>query len=258
MFGKLSELNYRYLWITRRYFIFAVGLFALSAVMAFFAVYAQIQTDLSLYGKLTTGRERVERLRRKNLQLSQLESSELMATADKINKSLPSQKPLTPLLVGLNAVSQTAGVGIEEVSLSPGEVATDSTKVTASGPNRDQKYDSMDLELTVSGSLAQINTFLHDIESFAPFSSVSSLSLSKRARDTEGKFDAELIVTTYYFTQSVKVTTDSLASVTLTTSQQQAMQKIQGFLFPQYAQPNNIQGGGLEDLFGIKQLEVVN
>lgn len=258
MFDKLNEINYRYLWITRRYFLYAVGLFALSALAAFFAVYSQVQTDLGLYSKLTTGRERVDRLERKNIQLSQLGSSELMITADKINQSLPSQKPLTPLLLGLNSVALTAGVAIDEVSLTPGEVATDSAKVAQTGPNRNQKYDSMDLELTVSGTLDEINTFLQDIERFAPFSSVSSLSLSKRVRDTQGTFDAELIVTTYYFTQPVKVTTDSLASVTLTTSQQDALRRIQGFLFPQYQQPSGIQGGGLEDLFGIDQLQVAN
>lgn len=258
MLEQLNDLNYRYIWLTRRYLVYAVGLFALSGLIAFFALYNQIQTDLSLYSNMTAGQARVEKLRLKNLQLSQLGTSELMVSAQQVNASLPSQKPLTPLLLGLNAVANTAGVNIDEISLSPGEVATDSAFIPRTGPNRNQKYDAIDLELTVSGTLDEINTFLRDIERFAPFSSVSSLSLSKRVRDTEGMFDAELIVTTYYFAQSVTVSVDSLASVTLTTSQQEALQKIRGFLFPEYVQPTTIEGGGLEDLFGIDQLEGVN
>ncbi|HEX7017367.1 MAG TPA: type 4a pilus biogenesis protein PilO [Patescibacteria group bacterium] len=256
MFEKIQSLNLRLLWHTRRYFVMAIGLFVLAGLMALLALYRQIMTNLELYGKLNTARERVERLQRKSAQLSQLESSELLQAASQINQSLPSQKPLTPLLIGLNAVSRTAGVTVENVALQPGEVSTDSGTPVA---RRNGKYDVMELELTVGGTLDQINVFLRDIERFAPFSTVSNLALSKtEAEAATQQFEAELIITTYYFTQSVKVTTDSMASVTLNAGQQQALESIRGFLFPQYDQPTNIQGGGLEDLFGIEEIEVLS
>lgn len=255
MFEQLQSLNLRYLWSTRRYLVLSVGLFTLTALMAIFALYRQIQTNFDVYGNLKKGRAQIQKLEKKNAQLSQLESSELLQASDQINLSLPSQKPVTPLLLGLNAVSRTAGVTLDSVALSPGEVSTDSGQIAQ---KKSGKFDSLDLELTVSGTLDQINVFLREIERFAPFSTVSNLELSKKSRDdTNSAFEADLIITTYYFSQTVKVTTDSLASVTLTAGQQEALASIKSFLFPQYQQPTNIQGGGLEDLFGIEELEVI-
>jgi len=269
-----TKINARYVFHTRRYALFAVGLAVFSVGVLLLVIVPQIMSIWNRYGELRQQEEVLAKLEAKSLQLQEMPQSELFRNADRINQTLPTQKPLLELLSALNVVAAESGVRYSDLSLSPGKIASEgaslqnqpgggtgsSSRTTgASRPSSAARrtgvtgVESLSVQLIANGSLANINTFLRQIERVAPLTTVTQLSLIERLAsrsDQTSDFEAELVIETYFFTQAVSATL-AAPLPDLNVSQQLTINEINTFLFPTVMSQEAIINGGLEDLFGV-------
>jgi Tfp pilus assembly protein PilO len=251
----LSQLTGRALLTTRRYLTVS-GVVALSGVLlVVLGIIPQLNASLDLRSQVAKEEKVVTALERKARELEQLPTSNLFVQADQINRALPSQKPLLHLLTSLNAVGTQAGVIFEEINLSPGIISTDSAQPAARTSTRSKgAYQELMIDLKVRGSLAQINTFIEQAERMTPVSSLTSLTLQQLNTQTASaigpQFDAELTVTTYYFTQPINATIEAVLP-RISAEEEKVVAQIENFVSPQVAQQQTIVGGGLVDLFKL-------
>jgi hypothetical protein len=94
---------------------------------------------------------------------------------------------------------------INNFSLSPGEIATDSTLVATN--RRAKLYDELVLEFSVSGNLENVQGFMTLIEQVTPISTITNISLNQQALEDSGvETIANLTLKTFYFTQPITTT----------------------------------------------------
>lgn len=256
---KRQELNYRIILSTRRALVYAVGIGLGAVVLILALLIPQVQEVLDLNAQIRKEEPRTEQLRDK---LAALES--IVATAEYqqvavVEDALPSNKPLLELLMSLNTVAQQTGVTVTNFSLSPGLVASDSATLQAQLKQRNANgYDSLKLDLAISGTFAQIQDFLLQIEQISPFTTVISMNISGEVNSltqtTDGTrpFSATLGTETFFFTQPISVRVD--APLPVIGSQQQAvLQALASFVPTNLPEQTEVLGGGLEDLFGVNK-----
>ncbi len=273
LFGQ--KFNYRYLVHTRRYALIAAGLVLFILLVLGFLIFPQVTSLVDQYSKLQSAQKTIAQLESKSQQLQRLPQSQLFTSGIQINSVLPSRKPLLELLSAMNEVAGASGVSYSELSLSPGKVASEGATLTAAKSPAGAKSskpvttarsnsgvsgsEALAVNLKVTGSLANINIFLRDIERVAPLTTVTKLSLIERTGtkiDPNEAFEADLEIETYFFTQVVSATLAAPVP-TLTVNQQLLMNEITSYRYPVILSQDMIRGGGLKDLFGIEQLEVI-
>ncbi len=284
-----EQLNWRYLFNTRKFATSAAAMAVVALLLLGLVSYPQAQQSLGLYQDWQDQGDEISLLERKIGELEQLPQTPLLQQADVVNQVLPSQKPLLELLSGLNLVAGEAKVRISDFALSPGKIASESATAvgqgsaagqgaakggakksdadrsstasrTRSAGSKSSAYDSIKLELTVTGGLREVTFFLTRVERIAPLTTVSKMALSKEggalsAQFTEPQFAAKLSVTTYFFTQPVVAAIEAPLPK-LSPQQNAALEEITDYVLPVApAQGRVIEGGGLEDLFGVGVLE---
>lgn len=286
-FGQ--KINYRYLVHTRRYALIAGGLVVFTLGVIVFLIVPQINTALEQYSQLQKQEDLISQLEVKSQQLLQLPQSQLFASSTQINSVMPSRKPLLELLSALNEVAGNAGVRYSDLSLSPGKVASEGAQLavprvgsgttgsSAAGSagaasrtsNRPAQpaglssgisgSEALAVSLKATGTLANINIFLREIERVAPLTTVTKLSLIERTGtrvDPDSAFEADMEIQTYFFTKSVSATlTSPIPQITI--DQQTIMNELATYRYPSVISQDMIRGGGLQDLFGIEQLEII-
>jgi Tfp pilus assembly protein PilO len=263
-----EQLNQRYLLVTRRFATLAASVVAVCVLLVVLIVVPQIQSTVQVFSDLQDANEDVSNLERKVAQLQNLPQSILLQASDDINAVLPSKKPLLELLSAYNQLAIQTGVQFSDVSLAPGVISTQSAQVTTAGGRRaaptrrrSTEYDQLDLSLKVTGNLNDINIFLQQVEEIAPVTTVTSMSLSERrlrlAEQVETVFEADLVTSSYFYTESVTAAVRA-AVPTLSADQQEVITEIQSYYVPQVNEQTTIQGGGLEDLFGLSEVDLLS
>lgn len=268
---KTGYLTQRYLFHTRRYATLAGAIVAACVLLILAVVVPQIQSVFNTATKLQQANKTTAELQQKVDQLRNLPQSVLLQASNEINSVLPSKKPLLELLTSYSEIAREAGVQFSDVSISPGRIATESaTTAPAASSGRAQRaptrrtntdYDQLDLSMKVSGDLDSINLFLQRIEQIAPITTVTSMSLTERLvrsqnESQESVFEAELVTTSYFFTQPIASTIRG-SLPTVTAGQQDVIQEIQTFFIPEINEQTIITGGGLQDLFGVSTSQLL-
>jgi hypothetical protein len=172
---------------------------------------------------------------------------------------------LLQLLNNIGVAAKSAQVALSQIQTSPGRIATGSAQlqsdVSALTPSvataKVNGIDVLDIGVTVDGTLPQINAFVKNIENITPISDITQFQLTQTRgsqQTTQGLiqsvngYEAKIRVTSYYFTQPISVTIDaSLPEVN--PAEQQFLNQIDTFKLTAETQQQNIQGGGLNDLF---------
>ena len=117
-----------------------------------------------------------------------------------------------------------------------------------------QKYETLHLDLSVSGKIDNINDFLRQIENIAPFTTVTEMSLNEKTNTSvddsfsKNTFEAKLTISTYFFTRNLNTNIDA-ALPELTVIQREIIDQLQNFTYTDIDEQYQIQGGGLENLF---------
>jgi hypothetical protein len=201
----------------------------------------------------------VAKLEKKVQELEGVTTSVAYAQSDQVNQALPSRKPLLELLTNMNSVVQSSQVVITNIELSPGQIASagaDTTDVpvpltpvkTGAGD-----YDELEIEMSAEGTLDQINSFLNSVEKIVPTTTVTKLSLEKQPQktgQTQQRFEADLALTSYYFTKPVSAAIDAPLPP-IGPAEEEVLAKLKTFTYTPLVKQQMIQGGGLEDLFGV-------
>ena len=263
-----QEFNVRLFSRRRRFFLIGIGAVLLSVCMAVFAILPLVQANIAQFQKVAQERTRLQSLQRKVIGLDELGYLQESANLKNVEAALPSEKPLLQLLASTNAVASEAGVAISDIDTSPGRLATQSgvasgsaTTIAAPVVQRPQRLasgvDILVIELKVKGTLAQIRTFLRLVEQQTPLTDVTEIQLSnvEAAGAAENaqtdSFEARVTLTTYYFTQAITVSVEKELPE-IGQAEQTFLESLANFRYVEFQKAPQIQGGGLQDLFGVK------
>lgn len=257
---KLNQQNnIKYFYNTRRFLVWTGFLGLLSVGIILLSIVPQINSTTNLYNEMLKENKRLAQLRVKVAQLDDASNSTILVNSDKINSTLPSKKPLLELLSGLNAIGNKTQVSFNDISLTPGEISTKSAESATTKKKKEsnvaaKKYEVLDLDVTVTGKIQNINQFLKEVELLAPFTNVTAMTLNEKTSSnqdlsfSETVFEAKLTITTYFFNRAITATIDS-SLPELTAAQQGVINGIQNFTYSTLEAQNEIRGGGLENLF---------
>lgn len=259
----LSNVNFKTLVNNRRFLLLAVACGLASILVLSLGIIPQIQSIFQTRDDLSASQQRLERLQKKNSQLASLQAVEAYSSVDEVNQTIPSHKPLLELLSALNLVAGKTQVSIGNLSLSPGEIASASAEFLDQGKNDlgkkaekgrvDSIYETMNVELSIAGFFSDVQEFLLEIERVAPMITITSLGLDIKSEDVIRPSDlvqADLVLQTYYFTQSIRASLDSPLPQ-IGNKETEIVAEIKDYLYPNLNQQTQIQGGGVEDLFGF-------
>ena len=202
---KKDEINYRLIWNTRKELVLAILCFTLAFVIFTMVLLQQIDPIKKVFAELETTNQELNKFRTK---VNELESIVFNSEFDKmteIDNVLPSYKPLLELLNNLNSVAVQSETLIENFSLAPGEIATNSTVLSRT--RRQKFYDELVLEFSVSGTLGNVQAFMTLIEQVTPISTITNIALSQQINENSSiETTANLKLKTFYFTQPITVT----------------------------------------------------
>jgi len=144
------------------------------------------------------GRERLEALKQKIEGLNKIDGEDESLQLFEVEKSVPSDKKLAPLIVGIRNLAGQTGLRIVEMNLKPGKVATasavastktkDKTKSTQATATTAEEKDrltlTVKLEENSDTALDKIKNFLTALEKTKRLLGVSSIGA---LRSSEGK-----------------------------------------------------------------------
>jgi len=257
---KLNQQNnIKYFYNTRRFLVWTGFLSLLSVGIILLSIVPQVNSTTNLYNEMLKENKRLAQLRVKVAQLDDASNSTILVNSDKINSTLPSKKPLLELLSGINGIGNKTQVSFNDISLTPGEISTKSAESATTKKKKEsnvaaKKYEVLDLDVTVTGKIQNINQFLKEVEILAPFTNVTAMTLNEKTSNNQDLsfsdtvFEAKLTITTYFFNRAITATIDS-SLPELTAAQQSVINGIQNFTYTTLEAQNEIKGGGLENLF---------
>jgi hypothetical protein len=257
---NLDKFNWRLFVRNRQFLLYSIGISLLSIIIVWQAAIPLVNSMLAVNSELSKQRIMVAQLGQKAARLRELQSQDIVVSQDLVNAVLPSKKPVLELLTGLNLVAGRAGVSFRDFTVSPGQIASTSAETSAQAQTRrttkdSGPYDALLVELTAEGSFDQIQTFLGEVELLAPFTTVTDLSLNiRRSRsgivDADDFVSAEMMLSTNYYTQSLKAALTSPLPV-ITTKHEDVLSQLESFTFPSSQQQQQVVDQGVFDLFGI-------
>jgi Tfp pilus assembly protein PilO len=200
-----EEINYRLIWNTRKELVLAILCFALAFVIFTMVILRQISPVQATFAELESTNRELNKFQTKVSELESIAFDSEFNKMTEIDEVLPSYKPLLELLNNLNSVAVQSETLIENFSLSPGEIATDSTVLSRT--RRQKFYDELVLEFSVSGALGNVQSFMTLIEQVTPISTITNIALSQQINeDSSIQTTANLKLKTFYFTQPITVT----------------------------------------------------
>lgn len=268
MQANIEKINVRYLLTTRRPLLMTGILGVVSLVLLLAVGLPQIQQNFTLWNSWQKEKAARDQLRKKVAQLQQVSTDITADQAALVNTVMPSRKPLLELLSGLNQVALLTNVTFQTVELSPGSIATaaaetaPTTKRTGNTRKANQEYETLEVDLTVTGRLGDINRFFQQVEQVAPATTITALSLQKQAgrasltvatteqiAPADEVYEADMTVETYYFTKSISATLDSPLP-TIGAAEQALLEQMRTYTKGSVQTQDRIEGGGLQDLFG--------
>ncbi|HNV45145.1 type 4a pilus biogenesis protein PilO [Candidatus Woesebacteria bacterium] len=202
---KKEEVNFKLIWNTRKEYVLAILCFVLAFLIFFMVILRQIEPVKDVFAELDTTNQELEKFQTKADELDNISVNGEFDKMTEINDVLPSYKPLLELLNNLNSVAVESETIINNFSLSPGEIATDSTITTRT--RRQKYYDELVLEFSVTGSLGNVQNFMTLIEQVTPISTITNIALSQQVNENSAiETTANLKLKTFYFTQPITVT----------------------------------------------------
>lgn len=254
----LESINYRRLITNRKYLLVMIVLSLFGLFLIGFSIMPQVGKILDIQSDITKQGKDLRKLQVKLQSLEDAQTLSLVSNAGLIDRALPSYKPLLELMAGVNQMALQSGVGIQDIRLTPGIISPEEEQETVAKVKKDSTdlggYKSLSVDLTVAGTMAQINSFLSQLERVSPLINVNKIALTeKRGMKDDflnSSFEAELKIVTYYFTKSVS----AAVSDPLPEASNREMELIEEISKYYVADPNrqlNIQGGGSINLFGF-------
>jgi hypothetical protein len=253
-----KDVNLKRMLFVRRYLVLGLVMLIIGLVLIVVAIVPQVSRIYSLQSTVKKEDLNLKKLQQKVKSLREIDYLQAYTSNNKVELALPSEKPLLQLLTSSNFVAQDAGVSISDIDTTPGSLASASASLDAPVPEQLVQpgldtLQTLTIELNVKGTLSQIYTFLEKIEQVTPITQVTRLQLSSSLTNNTSStevFESKMQLTTYYFTQPIFVTVDEPLPE-IGTKEQNFLNALDSFIFPEFQKQQQIQGGGSQDLFGI-------
>lgn len=153
---------------------------------AVFAVKPRVEVLLSTRDQIKVSQERLAKISEKVSFLKKYSQADLQNKVNQLLKVLPSEKDVSSLVFALKSLAEESGLEIANLSLNPGELATDSAKVE----KREDK-NLMEINMAISGEEEKIYEYLDKIETTAPITKVATFSISISQDVSESKIGLE-------------------------------------------------------------------
>jgi Tfp pilus assembly protein PilO len=267
---KKEKVSFSSLLLNRRYLVMSVVGGLLIILILFSGFIPQINSLFELNDQINRDEKKLSALRQKAVDLENIEAQEAYRYVDSVDQILPSKKPLLELLTSLNMVATRNNVRFNNLSLTPGEIASESAEFLSSAKSSKKKrskktanqkeFDTLNVELEISGMFSDMQKFFLDIERVAPLITITGLSLDINSDNIVKSTDqvkAELVLSTYYFTQSVSAALET-SLPNIGSREQEIITEIRGYSYPTVEAQQQVMGGGLEDLFGLSRQDFEN
>lgn len=173
--SALSQLSLKRALHERRYLVAAVGSWVVMAVLIALLVIPQVRAALDTKNQLDSKKETLSKLENKMQFLQNFKQDEFVKLSVSVARVLPSSKPFLPLLFSLEQLSQNQQVVFTGLTISPGDIGTDSAKLTTTGGLQQIPFD-----IQILGTSTNINGFLDKLNSVAPALDVQTFSLTPK------------------------------------------------------------------------------
>jgi len=264
----------------RRFFILSVVMAVTAVCIVLFAILPQVQQIIEAQTMIKTENTTLANLKRKIQGLAQVNDLAEYVDRDKVDEALPFQKPLLPILETAKRVSIESSARLITIETTPGKLASISARaaginntISASGAatpvavggvanqvygaTGDQIHgvDKMDISVSVQGTLAQISDFISRIEKSTPITNVTEIRLDNEVRMPDGlpEFTAALRLSSFYFTRAIQVAIDAPLPETGAKERSFLIELENYTIGSQVTNSTTVEGGGQNDLFGIKR-----
>jgi hypothetical protein len=151
--------------------------------------------------EVQSGSDRLSRLEEKLEVLDTIDEQEDLERLVELEKIVPTgRSPIAPLVVGLRTIAAGSGLKVDNLSLSPGKVATQSAtnsvgrkKLAAASSNREvagENSNRVILSMDLSGGQSNFQIFLQNIEKAKRLLGIQNTKAA--AGDSEFRFQLEL------------------------------------------------------------------
>lgn len=164
------------------YLTVAIVSWAVMIVLTLVFVIPQIQQISTQRSQIAVVEKKLADMVAKVQTLQALNPEELQAQRVLLQTVLPSQKPVTPLISSLEKLASDAGVSLKNFELSPGNVATDSSKPglqVLAVKGLIQGVGALPLKLEVQGEFSQMNVFFQSLDTVVPLVNVKTIDFTQ-------------------------------------------------------------------------------
>ncbi len=255
---KKQTFNLQLFLHLRQKLVIAIGVGLAAVLVVFLLGVPQLQKIFETQAKLQKETTRLNKLKQKLSELDSITYEPAFEQVEFISETLPSKKPLLELLTSLYAVTQKSGVVVDDFSINPGLVASNSAELGNISKTKNDGYDTLELSLSVTGSFSQIQEFILLTETVTPFTTITSFGLNASFGEVtvgeEDKFSAELITNTFFFTQPISVSLEQ-ALPKLVEEDYIVLSELSGYERIELPEQSSILGGGSDDFFQVEGFE---
>lgn len=253
-FMKMSTSNL--LELKKRKYILLSVLGVLCVIVMMVVAGQQVLTANQHRQEAVDQKAKTEQIRQKAMEAQAVLSSvEYAQSQEIVNKALPNTKPFLDLLANLDRVGLATGVTVSNLSITPGSLA--SVSATTKQTSQAKQYEAVDLSFTVTSTFDAFREFMSTLEKVAPFTTVIKFDITERTgtqiSDQQANADVQLVavnvVTETYFLSAPQG--GGVAIKPLREAEKVVLAEIEKLQSVDLPVQTEIQGGGLEDLFGV-------
>ncbi|HUS52059.1 MAG TPA: type 4a pilus biogenesis protein PilO [Candidatus Bathyarchaeia archaeon] len=237
----MPKADLKKLLLKYRFVAFPLAIGGLILILTVFFLVPNISQIIKNRQELAQEKERLASLTQKLADLEGLDEVELSTRADLVLKALPVEKDVPLILTTLSGLGEETGVVLTKISATPGELST------AAAQKKESKTNSLDFEITISGTLGSITNFLDRLVSTLPVIQVNSVSLG--ADDPEA--GVEISLDAYFFPLPETLGAVEKPIVKISTDEEIAYKKIEKVRPPPGGETLPLVGSGKENLFSF-------
>lgn len=257
---KKNNFNFKLFLATRKYLALSIFCVVVATLFLLFLAYPRINELTSLNKKIHSENKKLEKYQIKIKELEQVTSLEEFKNKAAIEQVLPSYNPMLELLTNLNKTAANTQIFLDDFNLKPGKVASQGAVIVEEKNNK-EGYSTMDISFTAKGQLDALDNFLEAVEKMSPITSIKTISLQRKEKEKGGETtisaSADLILTTHYYTQSIKSSLEAPLPK-IGAKELEIFATILEFKDSDLKKQNEVMDGGNENIFGIdnwKKLE---
>jgi len=174
--------------------------------------------------------------------LSSIDEVEMQKRVKSIEEVLPSEKPVMELINVLEQLSAEKEVIFSGIELKPGTIEEKAV-------NNPSKQKSLDISFNIEGKLANVSSFINDLEKTPPLMKIETMDLKFIGGREEKNLQTSLTVKVFYQSAPETIGAVDQPLAMLTDEERETLKKISSYrIFPKIQATAVV---GKEDLFSL-------